>query len=323
MKISIVIPAFNVEEYLEGAVESVLATNYTDLEILIVEDGSQDNTLTVAKAIQGRDPERIKIFRHGFGRNRGAGASRNVGIQHASGDLVSFLDADDWYFPNRFDRCARIFNEHPEIDGVYESVAPNKFYRPSAELSNGQKLSGRAGNERLDVVHVELALSAPWNTNSITFRRRAFKKMGLFNELLEIGQDAELWIRASALTKIVAGDQGSPVCVYNRHDKNRYTDSFEQDPRNRLFLWLSAYKAIRVRDKNNEGLSALKKAIYARMVYKSDRLRRERRHYEAFKLLNWFVGRMPTALLCNRLVKEYVFVMFGLCRLVTISEGAK
>ena len=93
-KISVILPVFNEERYIKKAIESVLSQSLTDFELIVVNDGSTDDTL---KIINGFDDERIKVINR---ENRGPGASRNAALEIAGGEYVMFLDGDDWYCPD-------------------------------------------------------------------------------------------------------------------------------------------------------------------------------------------------------------------------------
>lgn len=92
-KVSVIITAYNVEEYVSKAVQSVKDQTYPEIEIIVVEDCSTDNTLEVLKSIEG-----IKLVRHSV--NAGAGKARKTGIENSTGDFILLLDADDWLEPN-------------------------------------------------------------------------------------------------------------------------------------------------------------------------------------------------------------------------------
>jgi len=93
-KISVILPVFNEEKYIKKAIESVLDQSFTDFELIVVNDGSYDNTLDI---INSFEDERIKIIDQ---INQGPGASRNNALKIASGDYIMFLDGDDWYCPD-------------------------------------------------------------------------------------------------------------------------------------------------------------------------------------------------------------------------------
>ena len=121
MNISVIIPAFNVEKYLEKAVKSVV--DFPEVrELIIIDDGSHDSTLNLCLKLKEENPK-IKIFQHPERKNKGVSASRNLGINMATGDFIAFLDADDFYLPNRFEAEKIIFHEKPIVDGIYGAIS--------------------------------------------------------------------------------------------------------------------------------------------------------------------------------------------------------
>ena len=93
MKISVIIPVYNTEKYLKECIESVLAQTYTDLEILLINDGATDSSPQICEAYEKQD-DRIKVIHK---ENGGLSDTRNVGIDQCSGDYVLFLDSDDYW----------------------------------------------------------------------------------------------------------------------------------------------------------------------------------------------------------------------------------
>lgn len=102
--ISVIIPVFNVERYIERCVQSLLDQSYKEFEALIVDDGSPDSSIELAKAIVGEDPRFIFLEK----KNGGQGTARNLGLDHAKGDYIAFLDSDDFYTN---DALKIVFNE--------------------------------------------------------------------------------------------------------------------------------------------------------------------------------------------------------------------
>lgn len=96
--ISIVVPCYNVAKYIGAAIESVLAQTYSDWELLITDDASTDETCAVVEGYAAKD-SRIYLYR--LPQNMGAGVARNNSIQQARGRYIAFLDADDWWYPNK------------------------------------------------------------------------------------------------------------------------------------------------------------------------------------------------------------------------------
>ena len=101
MKISVIIPVYNAEKYITQAVESALQFEEV-CEVILVEDKSPDNALEVCKNL-AKTFDRVTLYQHPDKGNHGAGASRNLGMKMATGDYIAFLDADDFYLPNRFE----------------------------------------------------------------------------------------------------------------------------------------------------------------------------------------------------------------------------
>ena len=101
-KISVIIPVYNAEKYIEAPLESLLAQSYRELEIIAVDDGSSDSTPDILGAVASRD-ERVRVVRL---ENGGASRARNVGLDIASGEYIGFADADDLAMPDKDSRRA-------------------------------------------------------------------------------------------------------------------------------------------------------------------------------------------------------------------------
>ncbi|WP_279626194.1 glycosyltransferase family 2 protein, partial [Psychrobacter piechaudii] len=97
--VSIIIPVYKVEEYIEKCMQSLLDQSYENFEALVVDDGSPDNSITLAKELVGDDPRFIFLEKE----NGGQGSARNLGLDHARGDYIAFLDSDDYYEPDYLD----------------------------------------------------------------------------------------------------------------------------------------------------------------------------------------------------------------------------
>ncbi|MGK7911230.1 MAG: glycosyltransferase family 2 protein [Synechococcus sp.] len=97
-RVSVIIPTYNVEEYIGRAIESALNQSIADIEVIVVDDASTDGTLSIVKGFAERDPRVIAIA---CSENAGAAAARNLGFDAANGEWICPLDADDWFSPNR------------------------------------------------------------------------------------------------------------------------------------------------------------------------------------------------------------------------------
>ena len=103
-KISVIIPVYNVQDYLEECVNSILAQTYTNLEIILVDDGSKDNSGQLCDAFSKRD-SRVKVIHK---ENGGVSTARNAGIESATGEYIAFVDADDYIAPDMYSRLMNL-----------------------------------------------------------------------------------------------------------------------------------------------------------------------------------------------------------------------
>jgi glycosyltransferase involved in cell wall biosynthesis/SAM-dependent methyltransferase len=107
------------ERYIEEALDSVLAQTYDNWELLLVDDGSTDRSTAVARGYAERYPHKVRYLEHEGHQNRGMSAARNLGIAHARGELIAFLDADDVWLPHKLGEQVAVLAEHPEAAMVY------------------------------------------------------------------------------------------------------------------------------------------------------------------------------------------------------------
>ena len=216
--VSVIIPVYNAEKFLANAVQSALQFECVS-EIILIEDASPDDALALCHKLASED-SRIKVFCHPNNENRGAGASRNLGIEKATSEYISFLDADDWYEKNRFDAEIEIFS-NSKIDGVYG--ASGCF----SEYENSYTNELVTISENVSPYNLLYELIRPnggrFNTNAITIRKDLFEKTGNFNVALRLHQDSELWLRFAFFGNIVGGTVDKPIAYYRRHEKNRIT----------------------------------------------------------------------------------------------------
>ncbi|MGY8681581.1 glycosyltransferase family A protein [Bradyrhizobium sp. UFLA05-153] len=118
-KVSCIIIVYNGEQFLGEAIESVLAQSFADWELLIVDDGSTDSSREIARRFAQTYPDIIRSLRHADGRNHGMSATRNLGLSHARGDYVAFLDADDVWLPNKLTAQVAILDARPSVGATY------------------------------------------------------------------------------------------------------------------------------------------------------------------------------------------------------------
>ncbi len=178
--ISVVIPTYNRGWILKEAVDSVLAQEYPAYEVIVVDDGSTDDTAAILAGYGNR----ITILRQ---ENRGVSAARNRGVRKAGGNLLAFLDSDDLWLPGKLETQADFFQTHPEalICQTEETWVRNG--RRVNPKTRHKKPSGNIFEPSL-----ELCLVSP---SAVMLRRELFEEMGGFDERLPACEDYDIWLR--------------------------------------------------------------------------------------------------------------------------------
>jgi glycosyltransferase involved in cell wall biosynthesis len=120
--VSAIIIFFNVELYIEEAIESVISQSYGNWELLLCDDGSRDGSTRIAKEYAARYPDRIRYLEHDGHANRGMSATRNLGIRNAKGEFISWLDADDVWLTHKLQSQVAALQAHPEAAMVYNPL---------------------------------------------------------------------------------------------------------------------------------------------------------------------------------------------------------
>ncbi|MCW4451890.1 glycosyltransferase [Kaistella sp. BT6-1-3] len=245
MKISVIIPVYNAEKYVTNAVESALQFDEV-FEVILVEDKSPDNALKVCKTLAEKH-ERVKLFQHPDKGNHGAGASRNLGIKAASGDYIAFLDADDFYLPNRFDAERELF-KNPEVEGVYGAIGVHYWSEKAKEqyfnIYQDRLTTVYKNHPAKDVFPGLIGMRGSFGLFSIdalTIRKSALDKMdALMKTDLKLHQDTDFLMRLAFYTKLYPGILDEPVAVRGVHESNRISqvDSGKVKPAStRVLLW--------------------------------------------------------------------------------------
>jgi len=178
-------PTFNRAKFLPEAIDSVLSQTYADLELLIVDDGSEDNTTSVLEPFL-RD-ERVRYF---YQDNQGQSYARNVGLKHAMGDFVAFLDSDDIWKPEKLEKQLAVVRAHPDADIVHGDEEIIDEQCAVTSLLNMARYSGR-------ITRYLLADNSVSITTALV-KRRCFDEMGGFDTSVGVADDYELWLRFSA-----------------------------------------------------------------------------------------------------------------------------
>lgn len=294
MKVSIIIPVYNGEAFVEEAVDSALAQPETG-QVILVDDGSRDASLEICRKLARRHGQ-VDLLRHPDGGNHGAAASRNLGIAASEHEYVAFLDADDYFLPGRFKRAREIMTADPTIDGVYDAIGTvyedeevGQWYRQErkAELMTISKAVDSA--DLFDtLMDGEFGFFC---TDGIVVRSRLFDKVGMFDTSLRMCEDTALWLKMSLMGRLAAGSLDEPVGMRRLHRNNTIFQHREQNPMYERMMFKSLLSWGR-----QTGLSASRRLQFLELI------------------LNIDIGEMP----CNvsyawRKVREVrLFALFAL-----------
>ena len=204
-KVSVVIPAYNSVKFLPDALESALQQTFKDIEVIIINDGSSDNTQQWV--LKHNDP-RITLISQ---QNLGKSAARNRGISHSKGEYIAFLDADDIWEPTKLEKQVNCLDAHPDVGLVYTWTAlADETGLPTGRITASHS-AGRVWKS-LILKNILGCGSTP------TIRRQCFDTVGLFSPDLPLAQDWDMWLRIAAYYDFAVIKQ--PLVRYRKHSGN-------------------------------------------------------------------------------------------------------
>ena len=182
--ISVIIPTYNRALYLERAIGSVLAQRLACDELVVVDDGSTDGTTALVERLAAGSAVPIRLCRQ---QNLGAAAARNFGITRARGELLAFLDSDDWWLPNKLALQAAAMAARPD---VLISHTREIWFRRGQRVNQKKKHDPPHG----DVFTASVGMCVV-GMSTVMARRELFDRYGLFDEALPCCEDYDLWLR--------------------------------------------------------------------------------------------------------------------------------
>ncbi|MBT0813044.1 glycosyltransferase family 2 protein [Litoribacter ruber] len=237
LKVSVIVPIYNAAVYLREAVLSACLLEEV-LEVLLVDDLSTDNSLAVAEGLSS-EFKKVKVIPNL--KKRYAAGCRNLAIKEAKGQLIAFLDADDWYFPRRFIKDIEIFSSNPrakitysysEIHLKYEKILPfgerSPFFKYFKDEDDAWGIYSY-------VIKNDLVLG---NVNTITVRVEVFNNGFLWDERLVIHEDTEFWWRLSRKFRFYPAELNKPVSALRNHGNNSSSRSSFKTKALFLIVWI-------------------------------------------------------------------------------------
>jgi glycosyltransferase involved in cell wall biosynthesis len=188
-EVVVVVPCYNAANYLPRALDSILAQTHTDFRICVVDDGSTDKTANILERYSGHAPH----FRQ---EHAGQAAARNRGIRMSSSPYIAFLDADDYWLPQKLERQIAVLEQNPRVGLVCSDCATIKdgtlagTYLGSNKAPSAGKLFERLTRDCFVF------------TPTVVVRRKCLEDVGLFHESLAVSEDFNLWLRIAARWEI-------------------------------------------------------------------------------------------------------------------------
>ncbi len=272
---SIVIPLFNKGQFIENTLESIFKQTFSDYEIIIVDDVSTDESLSIARRFES---EKVRIIEHQ--KNRGLSASRNTGIQNASADYIAFLDADDLWKTDYLQKIHSLIQQFPEANLFatnYEELYPDDVV--VATNNNVALIS-----DGIITDFFESSLAQPiYCSCSLCVAKPVFETIGYFNENITFGEDVDFNIRANSAYKLAYSIE--TLVIYRIFSEQQITlsglknktitdfDSYEPSENNSLKKYLDVNRYIMARQYKCENESVnfnkMKNGINRRNLNKS------------------------------------------------------
>ena len=229
MKFSVIIPLYNKAPYVKKALESVFAQTYTDYELIIVDDGSSDDSAVIAeeyireanKAIRLLGEQDLTSSPHRLSdsdfasspvllvnqQNQGVSAARNNGVAQSHGEYIAFLDADDWWEPTYLERMAKLIEDYPEA-GLYASNYI--YYKPGKTRVAINNIA--TGYFNYPKAYYEGG-AMPVTSISVAIPRNVYDEMGGFPLGIKLGEDFLLWVKIALQYPVAFLNE--PLAYYN------------------------------------------------------------------------------------------------------------
>jgi len=211
--VSVVIPCFNGARYIAAAIRSVQEQHWSELEIIVVDDGSTDGS---ADLVAANFPD-VRLLRQA---NQGAAAARNHGVRQARGSWIAFLDADDIWLPGKLKAQSDMLRAEPAARVVYTAWQVWAGEAPMPDAAEAESLLAGADDAARWAgpsgwIYPDLLLDCALWTSTVVVHRSVLDEIGMFDTDLHIGEDYDLWLRASRVTRILRVDR--PCALYRAH----------------------------------------------------------------------------------------------------------
>ena len=232
-RVTVIIPAFNAQEYIARAISSVWSQtiDLNCVELIVIDDGSCDQTLPLCRRLAKTSPVRMRILTHENRRNLGVSATRQLGCSEATGEFVALLDADDLYLPDRLSASLHLLNCDDDVQAVCSLGINVDMEGQPVFGHNGSTLAGDwlALGEGIQPPFTfdQLWHADPIANSSLTIRRSALEKIGGYPKLM--AHQAEDWLVALKLSLLNPIPCIDRKLIHYTHHEQAYTTSYNQE----------------------------------------------------------------------------------------------
>ncbi|AQT69625.1 putative glycosyltransferase EpsJ [Anaerohalosphaera lusitana] len=206
--VSVILPAYNAAEHIQTAVSSVLAQTAPPQEIIVIDDGSTDNTAEIVKSFG----EKVRYIHQP---NAGVSAARNTGIKAASAEWIAFLDADDEWLPEKLEKQFALLDADQSLafcSANYIRISHDRT-RSAPDVDPEKCRTLTSSDNRFDSYYTAFANGITGHTDTMLIRKTILEQVGMFNESISRFEDLDLWFRIAAVTENF-GFISEPLAIY-------------------------------------------------------------------------------------------------------------
>jgi glycosyltransferase involved in cell wall biosynthesis len=225
-RVSAIVPAYNAARYLKATIESVRSQTYDDWELIVVDDGSTDDTRLV---VQSYAPALGMKLRYIYQPNRGLPAARNTAIREARGEFIGILDADDVWLPARLERGVALMDRSPEVGLVHAKIARIDVGGAVIGVPVFPPRKYQSGKIAIHLLTRRARIACP----TVLFRRRCLETSGFFDEAMGATEDRDLWFRIAEHFEVAYIDE---ILAYSRATPGSMTSDSDRMLKWQLFF---------------------------------------------------------------------------------------
>lgn len=293
-RVSVIIPAYNSSEHIGSAIDSVLHQTFKDLEIIVIDDGSTDNT---AELISMKYPS----VRYLSKENGGASSARNLGVKISSGELIAFLDSDDEWHRDKLSAQVALMAKYPTADMCRTLVDE----RPMCSEPHIFKADSRLPPHRISQEFSESFQNPYFATSAIMVRKKAFDRVGGFDTSLKIAEDVDFYLRVLAESPIL------PIVTRVALNKRTVPGSLGEDSQAGYLQLVDVYNRFLSAHKEIEkliGRRVVRKTFADLWARYAASLMRDRKYAHAFKYALKSTMLWPSALAAKVATKTLMLI---------------